>query len=151
MEHQQIKVFIDAMSASDLDEMEFSQDGWTLRLARSASGRASPQSAATSPGIERTAVASAASANSPADRPQPTGAPKELIAPLYGVVHLRPAPAEPPFVSAGQAFTAGQTLCLIEAMKTFVEVRAESDGTVSEFLVEPGQEVDAGQSLIRFA
>ena len=55
----------------------------------------------------------------------------ECLAPLYGVVHLQPSPGEPPFVQAGQAVKAGQTLCVIEAMKVFNEVRAERDATVA--------------------
>ena len=74
----------------------------------------------------------------------------ECLAPLYGVVHLQPTPGEPPFVQAGQAIRAGQTLCVIEAMKVFHEVRAERDATVQAVLVHSGQEVEAGQALFRF-
>jgi acetyl-CoA carboxylase biotin carboxyl carrier protein len=70
---------------------------------------------------------------------------------LFGVVHLGSAPGEPPFVVAGQAVKAGQTLCVIEAMKVFNEVRAERDATVQAVLVTAGQEVEAGQPLLRFA
>ena len=54
-------------------------------------------------------------------------------------------------MTAGQAVKAGQTLCVIEAMKVFNEVRAERDATVAAVLVASGQEVDAGQPLLRFA
>ena len=74
-----------------------------------------------------------------------------LVAPLYGVVHLSPGPGEPPFVVPGQNVSAGQTLCVVEAMKVFNEVRAEQDATIVEVLVESGQEVDADQPLMRFA
>jgi acetyl-CoA carboxylase biotin carboxyl carrier protein len=74
----------------------------------------------------------------------------ECLAPLYGVVHLQPTPGEPPFVQAGQTIHAGQTLCVIEAMKVFNEVRAERDATLQEVLVRSGQEVEAGQPLFRF-
>lgn len=142
MDPQQIKAFIDAMAASDLTEMEFSQDGWTLRLARRGA-----------------AVQAAAAAAAPAPvAPKPTpasevpAAPRasELTAPLSGVVHLQRSPGDPPFVSAGQTVIAGQTLCVIEAMKVFNEVRAEHDGIVAAVLVASGQEVEAGQPLLRF-
>jgi acetyl-CoA carboxylase biotin carboxyl carrier protein len=74
-----------------------------------------------------------------------------LCAPLYGVVHLSPAPGEAPFVAVGRAVTAGDVVCVIEAMKVFNEVRAEHAGEVAEILVSSGQEVDAGQPLLRFA
>jgi acetyl-CoA carboxylase biotin carboxyl carrier protein len=140
MDQQQIKAFIDAMAASDLDEMEFSQDGWTLRLVRR--GKASTPSVTLAP-----TIAPASSATAPA---APVAS-KELPAPLYGVVHLQQSPGDPPFVTAGQAVTAGQTLCVIEAMKVFNEVRAEYDATVAAVLVVSGQEVEAGQPLLRFA
>jgi len=76
---------------------------------------------------------------------------QHLVAPLFGIVHLRPAPDAPEFVSPGQAVTAGTPLCIIEAMKMFHEVRAERDAIIAAVLVSSGQEVQAGQELIRFA
>jgi acetyl-CoA carboxylase biotin carboxyl carrier protein len=146
MDLQQIKAFIDAMASSDVAEMEFSQDGWTLRLVR---GTACTQAASTrtAPVRARPATATAAAPREDAVRP------KENVvrAPLYGVVHLQPSPGEPPFVTPGFAVKAGQTLCVIEAMKVFNEVRAEHDGGVDAVLVTSGQEVEAGQPLVRFA
>lgn len=70
-------------------------------------------------------------------------------APLSGTVFLQPSPGEPPFVQIGQAVKAGQTLCVIEAMKVFNEVAAERDGVVDAFLVASGEDIDAGQRLVR--
>lgn len=140
VDQPQIKAFIDAMAASDLSEMEFSQDGWTLRLVR----RGGTVDAA------RTAPASTARPMPPSS-PSPSAAARELTAPLFGVVHLQQSPGDPPFVSVGQAVKAGQTLCVIEAMKVFNEVLAEHDATVTAVLVASGQDVEAGQPLLRFA
>jgi len=150
MDQQHIKAFIDAMQASDLSEMEFSRGGWTLKLTRNptagkaASNSQAPQGAArsTSP------TATPQSSSSPLEEPA-IAASKEVASPLYGVVHFQQAPGDPPFVVAGQAIKAGQTLCVIEAMKVFNEVRAEFDGTVVEVLVTTGQEIEAGQPLLR--
>jgi acetyl-CoA carboxylase biotin carboxyl carrier protein len=144
MEPQQIKSFIDAMLSSDLAEMEFSQDGWTLRLVRRPVTSATQESA---PKAARTAT--------PGPRPLPQAtmaaeASREVPSPLFGVVHLQSAPGEAPFVAAGQAVRAGQTMCVIEAMKVFNEVRAEHDAIVDAVLVISGQEVEAGQALLRF-
>jgi acetyl-CoA carboxylase biotin carboxyl carrier protein len=147
MDPQQIKAIIDAMASSDLAEMEFSQDGWTLRLVRGTSG-AAPASAPERPRLK--APAPGHGAASPAREAAPAAA-AELRAPLYGVVHLQASPGEPPFVTAGLAVKAGQTLCVIEALKVFNEVRAEHDATVDAVLVTSGQEVEAGQPLLRFA
>ena len=139
MDQQQIKSFIDAMAKSDLSEMEFSENGWSLRLVRRT-------------GSPEVAVAPGATAQESTSRPtvQPVIA-AEITAPLYGVVHLRASPDEPLFVEAGQPVRAGQMLCVIEAMKVFNEVRAERDAVVEAVLVASGQEVDAGQPLFRFA
>jgi acetyl-CoA carboxylase biotin carboxyl carrier protein len=136
MNQQQIKTFIDALAASDLSELEFSEDGWTLRLAR----QAAPAATAALNGAEVQALLMAVEAASAG----------ECLAPLYGVVHLQGTPGEAPFVAAGQAVTAGQTLCVIEAMKVFNEVRAERDGVLQAVLVVSGDEVEAGQPLFRF-
>ncbi len=150
MDLSQIKQLIDAMASSDLAEMSFSHQGWVLRLVRHKS--ATHRDDGVAPSSDRAPP-------TPAHHP-PSAAPKlvsaapqrrELLAPLFGVVHLQPAPGEPAFVQPGQAVQAGQTLCVIEAMKVFNAVLAESDGTVDAVLVESGAEVEAGQPLIRFA
>ncbi len=141
MKQEQIKTLIDALAASDLAELEYSEDGSTLRLVK--------QSALTAaPAVRRPAVARRAPAAVSA-QPTPAAA-AECLAPLYGVVHLQPTPGEPPFVQPGQAVEAGQMLCVIEAMKMFNEVRADAAATVQAVLVRSGQEVEAGQPLFRF-
>ena len=148
MDQQQIKVCIDAMAASDLAEMEFSQGGWSLRLVRRPDGGSLLQRV---PATDCVPIASAPRA---VDSPEPTpssAAIGPLFAPLHGVMHLAPAPGEPAFVSVGQAVTAGQVLCVIESMKVFNQVHAEHDATVVEVLVTSGEEVEAGQPLLRFA
>jgi len=145
MDPQQIKALIDAMASSDLQEMEFSQDGWTLRLLRQGAASATTTLAAAAP-------STAARRVEPLPRtPAKAQSQKELVAPLFGVLHLQSAPGEPPFVVAGQSVKAGQTLCVIEAMKVFNEVRAEHDAVIDAVLVASGQEVEAGQALLRFA
>jgi acetyl-CoA carboxylase biotin carboxyl carrier protein len=66
---------------------------------------------------------------------------------MYGIVHLQPNPGASPFARVGDTVRAGQTLCLMEAMKVFSELRAERDGTVRAVLVDAGQEVEAGEAL----
>lgn len=141
MKQEQIKTLIDALAASDLAELAYSENGSTLRLVK--------QSALTgvAPAARSPAVVRRASAAMPG-QPMSAAAP-ECLAPLYGVVHLQPAPGEPPFVQPGQAVEACQLLCVIEAMKMFNEVRAEAAATVQAVLVHSGQEVDAGQPLFR--
>ena len=69
--------------------------------------------------------------------------------PSFGVFHRTPAPDAPPFVTVGATVEAGQTLCLIEAMKVFTAITAPQAGTVEAILAESGEEVEAGQPLFR--
>ena len=160
MNQEQIKILIDALAASELSELEYSADGCTLRLVKQAS---STSSARTGRGAEdASAVPQATAHERDGARVELAGAnqepfvdlaasPIECLAPLYGVIHLQPSPGEPLFVQPGQQVAAGQTLCVIEAMKVFNEVRAEADATISEVLVLSGDEVEAGQPLFRLA
>jgi len=150
MDLQEIKALIDAMAASDLSEMEVSRNDTMLRLVRrgrctvavAPSGAEPPSPAAAS-----ASPAMAAPASTEPKMPAATSATVE--APLYGVVHWRPSPDAPPFVEVGQAIAAGQVVCVVEAMKVFNEVRCGRGGTVAALLVASGQEVEAGQALLR--
>lgn len=146
MKQEQIKTLIDALAASDLAELEFSENGSSLRLVKlSALGAAPAAPAVRQPSALRKALPGAIE-----EAVAPTAASADCLAPLHGVVHLQPAPGEPPFVQPGQAVEAGQLLCVIEAMKMFNEVRADHAGTVRQVLAHSGQEVEAGQPLFRF-
>jgi acetyl-CoA carboxylase biotin carboxyl carrier protein len=150
MDLTHIKQLIDVMAASDMAEMSFSQHGWTLRLTRHISGGASGDPAPP-PILPCTQPQSLGLPSPPSEPVSPVPEGRELLAPLFGIVHLRPSPDEPAFVQPGQTVEAGQTVCVIEAMKVFNAVLAERDGMVEAVLVESGNEVDAGQPLIRFA
>ncbi|MFO1267690.1 MAG: acetyl-CoA carboxylase biotin carboxyl carrier protein subunit [Rubrivivax sp.] len=146
MQAHEIKALIDAMAASDLTELHAARDGWSLRLVR---GRAAAASSASS---RATAQASSGANGAAENAPHVADSTAdELHAPLGGVVFLQSAPGEPPFVRPGQSVQAGDTVCVIEAMKVFNAVHAEHDGVVAAVLVASGQEVDAGQPLLRLA
>lgn len=72
-----------------------------------------------------------------------------LTAPMLGVFYRRPSPEQPPFVAPGEPVKAGQTVGLIEVMKTFNEVTAPRDCSIDEFLVEDGDYVEYGQVIAR--
>lgn len=135
MDLHQIKTFIDAMAASDLSEMVVSKNGWTLRLLR---GAPLPRDAAV-PATEAPRLRARAAAPAEAD----------LRSPMAGIVYLRPSPGEPDFVAPGSTIAAGAVICVVEAMKTFLQVRAERGGTIAAILVASGEEVELGQPLMR--
>jgi acetyl-CoA carboxylase biotin carboxyl carrier protein len=67
---------------------------------------------------------------------------------MVGVVYLSPEPNAPPFVKPGDRVAAGQTLLLIEAMKTFNQIKSPRSGTVTRILVESGAPVEYGEVLM---
>jgi acetyl-CoA carboxylase biotin carboxyl carrier protein len=74
--------------------------------------------------------------------------PGAVTSPMVGVAYLSPEPGAPAFVSVGQQVTAWQTLLLIEAMKTFNQIKAPRAGPVTRILVEPGTPVEYGEPLM---
>jgi acetyl-CoA carboxylase biotin carboxyl carrier protein len=73
---------------------------------------------------------------------------KSVRAQIPGTFYRRPDPESEPYVEEGDQISAGDTIGLIEVMKSFHEVKTEEDGKVSKFLVESEEAVDAGQELV---
>lgn len=86
-------------------------------------------------------------AQAPVAAPEPKGT--EVTAPMVGVFYAAPAPGDEPFVHVGSKVKAGETLCIIEAMKVLNEVTAEVDGEVLEICVADGDLVEFGSCLMR--
>ena len=93
------------------------------------------------------AAAPEPAAQGPAAAPEPKGT--EVTAPMVGVFYAAPAPGDEPFVRVGSKVKAGETLCIIEAMKVLNEVTAEADGEVLEICVADGDLVEFGSCLMR--
>jgi acetyl-CoA carboxylase biotin carboxyl carrier protein len=140
MDPDEIKALIEAFAASDLAEMELTRGDWTLRLVRSTGGAARPAGGP---------VGQPASAQYAAAASVPAAVETDVRAPLSGLVYLSPSPGAPDFVAAGRRVEAGDVVAVIEAMKVFNEIRAERAGTVEALFVASGEEVDAGQLLMR--
>ena len=73
---------------------------------------------------------------------------KTILAPIPGIFYRRPAPDQPPFKKEGDAVGAGETVGLIEVMKTFTAVVADEPGRVLKFAVENEEPIMAGQTLL---
>ena len=148
MDPDVIKSLIEALAASDLAELEYRSNGETLRLVKRGAGLP----ALAHPTPPRAADAAPVPAFG---QPPPTEAgdavPATIAAPLYGIVYLQQTSGAPPLVAPGQSVTAGQVLCIIEAMKVFTQIRAERDCQIAAVLVQSGEEVEAGQPLFRLA
>jgi acetyl-CoA carboxylase biotin carboxyl carrier protein len=79
----------------------------------------------------------------------PAAALKEIKSPMVGTYYAAPEPGAEPYVRVGQRVTAGQTVCIVEAMKIMNEIEAEVAGVIREICVEDAQPVEYGQVLYR--
>ena len=166
MDLQKIKALIDLLADSPLAKLEVIEGEERVKLVKAK--RRGKRAAAPS-GDERVAVTStpgtqgtqgsqgaqsplaepAQSVDAPNAAPATASEPQLVRAPMFGVVHLTPAPGEAPFVNTGDTIKEGQVLCTIEAMKMFNAIESELSGAVLEILVAPGSEVESGQPLFR--
>ena len=135
----EIRTLAEILAETGLTEIEVSDGESRVRVARTpAPVAAHPQptaAPASAPPVQAVAVADA-------DHP---GA---VTSPMVGVAYLSAEPGTAPFVSPGQAVAAGQTLLLIEAMKTFNQIKAPRAGTITRVLVASGQPVEYGEVLM---
>ena len=74
-----------------------------------------------------------------------------IDSPMVGIIYITPKPSSPPFVKKGQKVKKGDTICLIEAMKTFNEIKSDKDGLIKDILVKNGEAVEFGQPLFEIS
>ena len=74
-----------------------------------------------------------------------------IDSPMVGIIYLTPKPSSPPFVKKGQKVKKGDTICLIEAMKTFNEIKSDKDGLIKDILVKNGEAVEFAQPLFEIS
>ncbi len=133
---------------TDLTEIELVENDSRIRVARVIpSGVVTTYAAAPAPlpAMAPPPPAAAAPTLSAEFDPKHPGA---VTSPMVGVAYLSPEPGAAPFVQVGAAVSAGQTLLLIEAMKTFNQIKAPKSGTVTRILIEPGTPVEYGEPLM---
>jgi len=130
------------LDETGLNEIEIGEGTERVRVARVPHG--SP--AAISPPAADMASAEAA------DLPMPVNVdsshPGAIISPLVGVAYLAPEPGAEPFIKVGEQVSEGQTLMIIEAMKTMNPIRAPRGGRISQILTENGSPVEYGEVLL---
>lgn len=135
-----IRALATILRDTGLTEIEIVEADNRIRVVRAPSVAAVPVAPAAP-----VAVPVALPAAVPADDAPPAGA---VPSPMVGVAYLSAEPGAPPFVTPGQAVTAGQTVMLIEAMKTFNQIKAPRAGTVTRILVSSGEPVEYAQPLL---
>lgn len=155
MDSKRLAEIADVMEDRGLTRVRVEEpDGTAVELERASAARPvavpMPMPSAIAAPVAAPTVAPAApepAAQTPAAAPEPKGT--EVTAPMVGVFYAAPAPGDEPFVHVGSKVKAGETLCIIEAMKVLNEVTAEADGEVLEICVADGDLVEFGSCLMR--
>jgi acetyl-CoA carboxylase biotin carboxyl carrier protein len=147
MDLRKLKTLIDLVQQSGIAELEITEGEEKVRISRF--GAAGAQTIAPQ-NIVLPAVATPASepAEPAAEAETPVAAEGHAVkSPMVGTFYRSSAPGSKPFVEVGQAVKAGETVCIIEAMKLLNEIEADRDGVIKAILVENGQPVEYGQPL----
>lgn len=138
------------LNETDLTEIEVEQDDFRVRVSR-ATTAATQVVAAPAPAPVAPAPAPVTmTMNNEAPAPAPTAAASNAAepSPMVGTAYLAPSPDSDPFVKVGQSIKEGQTILIIEAMKTMNQIPATKSGKITEILVEDGQPVEFGDPLV---
>lgn len=134
------------LDETNLTEIEVERAGLRVRVARNISVAAAVPAYAAAPAVASAPVAATpAAAPAAADMAKHPGA---VPSPMVGTVYRAPEPGKPAFVDVGTKVAAGQTLVIIEAMKTMNQIPAPRAGTVTQILIEDGSPVEYGEALV---
>ncbi len=153
MDLRKIKTLIELLEGSDLSEIEINEGKDSIRLSR-ISSLAPPAPVAVAPATIPVATAPAPAPGAPAAAPASAEASSAPVtnghvveSPTVGTFYSRPSPDADAFVKVGDKVKEGQTLCVVEAMKTFNEIQADKSGTVADILKADGDPVEFGEAL----
>ncbi len=149
---QQIEQLLKTMAEHNLEEFEYSRGDLRIRLKKPSAGgavaapRTFPVPEIIVPGPSASA-ATGASAGSPAAEARASEELHLVKSPIVGTFYGSPSPGTEPFVKIGDFVNAGQTLCIVEAMKLMNEIESDNSGEILKIFVENGQPVEYGQPL----
>jgi acetyl-CoA carboxylase biotin carboxyl carrier protein len=141
IDHEVIRELAKLLDETGLTEIEFKQDGVSVRVARSAAPAAWTRAAEVPLGLAATPAPVTAIV-------EPSQHPGLVASPMVGTAYRGPAPGARPFVEVGSQVRTGDTLLIIEAMKTMNQIPAPRAGTVIQILVDDGQPVEYGEPLL---
>ena len=146
-----IKRLAEIFDKTNLTELEFEDESCRISLVRNLGGAVSnvqyapaPVASVAAP-VAAPVVAAAEATNAEVDY---TNSPNAVKSPMVGVVYLAADPKSPNYVKVGDSVVEGDTVCLVEAMKTFNPVKAHKSGKVVKILVDAGDPVEYGEPLV---
>jgi acetyl-CoA carboxylase biotin carboxyl carrier protein len=141
VDHDLIHELTKLLDETGLTEIEIEQDGRRVRVARGATGTTAPAAVR----VEVAPQASVETAAKPIDHSKHPGV---VISPMVGTAYAASEPGAKPFIDVGSMVKAGDTLLIVEAMKTMNQIPAPRAGTVIQILFEDGQPVEFGEPLV---
>lgn len=151
MDLRKIRKLIELIQETGIAEIEIHEGEESVRISRENTRVVSAMMAAPAPAQHMLAAEQPITAPvvSAAKVEEAASANKHVVkAPMVGTVYLSPSPGAKEFIQVGQAVKAGDTLCLIEAMKMFNQIEADKSGTVTSILVDTGVPVEFNQPLV---
>ncbi|MFA4900334.1 MAG: acetyl-CoA carboxylase biotin carboxyl carrier protein [Brevundimonas sp.] len=145
-----VRQLADILNETDLTEVEVERGDLRIRVAREITVNAAPVQYAAAPApVAAAPAAAAAPASMPSDPATIVArAGEEVKSPMVGTAYLQASPEAPAFVQPGDKVKKGQTLLIVEAMKTMNPIQAPRDGVVAEILVGDAQPVEFGEPLV---
>ncbi|HMK78128.1 MAG TPA: acetyl-CoA carboxylase biotin carboxyl carrier protein [Xanthobacteraceae bacterium] len=144
-EQDLIRELAKLLDETNLSEIEVEREGLRVRVARVITTHVlAPGGGAPMPAIPAIAPAPAI----PSDAGDPAKHPGVVTSPMVGTAYRAPGPGAKPFVDIGSVVKAGDTLLIVEAMKTMNQIPAPRGGTVTQILIEDGQPVEYGEPLM---
>ena len=150
-----IKALAELLRENDLTELQVKRDygeddSLNVRVSRQIAAAPAPvQTIAAAPAAAAApAPAAAAAAPAPEAAEDPASHPGAVTSPMVGTVYLQPEPGAPSFIKVGDSVQEGDTLLIVEAMKTMNHIPAPKSGTVKRILVEDGAAVEFGSPLV---
>lgn len=148
MDLRKLKTLIDLISESNVSELEITEAKGKVRIVKGSPAAVVMQPVAAAASAAPAVAAPAAAAPAESAAPAPAAAPGFTVkSPMVGTFYRAASPGAKPFVEVGSSVKAGDTLCIIEAMKILNEIESEKAGTVTQILGENGQPVEYGQPL----
>ena len=154
MDLRKLKKLIDLVQESGIAELEITEGEERVRIARGGAVSVTPLAAGAAPVAAAPAGAAGPAAVPPPATPAGAEAATEghvVKSPMVGTFYRAPSPDAKPFVDVGSTVKAGETICVLEAMKLMNEIEADASGTIKAILVENGQPVEYGQALFIIA
>ena len=142
MDIRKIKTLIEMLEESNLNEIEVSQGDESVRISKGKD----PEDYIENNQINTSISSQEKVSINEDDTRKFVG--NQVKAPLVGTFYRKPSPESDPFVKVGDIVKKGQVLCIIEAMKMMNEIKSEFDGEVSSIVIEDGQPVEFGQTII---